>query len=336
MATPSRLTRIVSTLVLVLVAAGAAAWLYQSYIVRPWTRDGQVRALIVQITPQVAGNIVKMHVSDNQFVREGDPLLEIDPSQYQLAVQAAEIALEQQRQNVATLEAAVQSAEASVASAQATLDEAKKDSERARAAGRAVSAEYVDQMATAANVAAARLATAQAELAEAKQTLGAPGDDNVRVQAAKAALAQAKLDLSWTAITAPSDGFATNITVQQGDYARVGSPLLAFVDSTSFWISGYFMETQLRHIEVGDPAVVTLMAHPDKPLGGEVESFGRAISPPNVALVEGLAGLVPQIEPTFDWVRLAQRVPVRIKITQVPDGVDLIAGITASVAIRPR
>jgi multidrug resistance efflux pump len=333
---PRRSTRILFTAILVLLAVGAAAYLYQSYMLRPWTRDGQVRALIVQITPQVPGNVVKVHVADNQFVRQGDPLLEIDPAQYQLAVQSAEIALQQQRQDVATLEAAVQSAEATVASAQATLEEARKESERARAAGQAVSAEYVDQMATAANVAAAQVTAAQAQLAEAKQTLGAPGEDNVRIQAAKAVLAEAKLDLSWTTITAPSDGFATNITVQEGDYARVGSPLLAFVDSTSFWISGYFMETQLRHIRIGDPAVVTLMAHPDQPLAGEVESFGRAISPPNVALVEGVAGLVPQIEPTFDWVRLAQRVPVRVKITQVPDGVELIAGISASVAIRPR
>jgi multidrug resistance efflux pump len=82
--------------------------------------------------------------------------------------------------------------------------------------------------------------------------------------------------------------------------------------------------------------VITLMAHPDKPLEGEVASFGRAISPPNVALVAGAAGLVPQIQPTFDWVRLAQRVPVRVKITHVPDGVELIAGITATVVIRPR
>jgi multidrug resistance efflux pump len=333
---PSRLTRILFTAGLVLLAAGAAAYLYQSYMLRPWTRDGQVRALIVQITPQVPGNVVKVHVSDNQSVRGGDPLLEIDQAQYQLAVRSAEIALEQQRQDVASMEAAVQSAEATVASAQATLEEAKKESERARAAGQAVSAEYIDQMATAANVAAARLSEAEAKLAEAKQTLGAPGEDNVRIQAAEAALAQAKLNLSWTTITAPSDGFATNLTVQEGDYARVGSPLLAFVDSTSFWISGYFMETQLRQIRPGDPAIVTLMAHPDKPLQGEVESFGRAISPPNVALVEGVAGLVPQIQPTFDWVRLAQRVPVRVKITQVPDGVELIAGITASVAIRPR
>jgi multidrug resistance efflux pump len=277
-----------------------------------------------------------VRVADNQSVRKGDPLLEIDPSQYQLAVQSAEIELQQQRQDVAPMAAAVKSAEASVASAQATLEEAKKESDRARAAGRAVSAEFVDERATAANVAAAQLSEAQAGLAEAKQTLGAPGDDNVRIQAAEAALATAKLDLFWTTITAPSDGYATNITIQEGDYARVGSPLLAFVDSTSFWISGYFMETQLRHIRLGDPAVITLMAHPDRPLAGEVESFGRAISPPNVALVEGVAGLVPQIEPTFDWVRLAQRVPVRVKITQIPEGVELIAGITASVAIRPR
>jgi multidrug resistance efflux pump len=336
MTNPSRLTRILFTTVLVLLAAGAAVYLYQSYMLRPWTRDGQVRALIVNITPRVDGNVVKVHVADNQFVRKGDPLLEIDPSQYRLAVQSAEVNLQQQRQDVATLEAAIDSAQATVEAVTASLAEAQKESARARAAGAAVSAEYVDQMATAANVAAARLSEAQAQLAEAKQTLGAPGEDNVRVQAAKSALAQAKLDLSWTAITAPSDGFATNITVQEGDYARVGSPLLAFVDSTSFWISGYFMETQLRHIRIGDPAVVTLMAHPDQPLQGEVESFGRAISPPDVALVEGVAGLVPQIEPTFDWVRLAQRVPVRVKITSVPDGVELIAGITATVAIRPR
>jgi multidrug resistance efflux pump len=336
MTNPSRSTRVLFTTVLVLLAAGAAVYLYQSYMLRPWTRDGQVRALIVNITPRVDGNIVEVHVADNQFVRKGDPLLDIDPSQYQLAVRSAEVNLQQQRQDVATFEAAIDSAAATVEAVKAALAEAQKESDRARAAGAAVSAEYVDQRATAVEVAAAQLTEAQAKLAEAKQTLGAPGEDNVRIQAAKVALDQAKLDLDWATITAPSDGFVTNVTIEQGDYARVGTPLIAFVDSTSFWISGYFMETQLRHIEVGDPAVVTLMAHPDQPLHGEVESFGRAISPPNVAQVEGLAGLVPQIEPTFDWVRLAQRVPVRVKITQVPDGVDLIAGITATVAIRPR
>ena len=113
-----------------------------------------------------------------------------------------------------------------------------------------------------------------------------------------------------------------------------GEAVLAFVDSASFWIAGYFMETQLRHMKIGDRAVVTLMAHPDQPLQGEVESFGWAIAPPDVADVTGDRFLVPQIQPVFDWVRLAQRVPVRIKITDVPDGVELIVGLTASVAIR--
>jgi multidrug resistance efflux pump len=321
---------------LVVIAALAAFYLYWRYLEHPWTRDGQVRALIVNVAPRVAGNVVEVHVADNQFVHEGDLLLEIDPAQYRLAVQAAEVELQQQRQNVAELEAAIDSATATVESVKASLEEARKESERARAAGQAVSAEYVDEKATAVDVAAAGLAEAQAKLAEAKQTLGAPGEDNVRIQAAKVALDRARLDLSWTQITAPSDGFVTNVNVKEGDYADVGIPLLAFVDSTSFWVAGYFMETQLRHIRVGDPAIITLMAHPDQPLAGEVESFGRAISPPNVALVEGVAGLVPQVQPTFEWVRLAQRVPVRVKITQVPDGVDLIAGITAMVAIRPR
>ena len=111
---PSRRTRVLCTVALVLLAAGAAGYLYQSYILRPWTRDGQVRALIVNITPRVAGNIVKVHVTDNQFVHKGDPLLEIDPSQYQLAVRSAEVNLEQRRQDVATLEAAIASAEATV------------------------------------------------------------------------------------------------------------------------------------------------------------------------------------------------------------------------------
>jgi multidrug resistance efflux pump len=87
---------------------------------------------------------------------------------------------------------------------------------------------------------------------------------------------------------------------------------------------------------VGDPAVITLMAHPNQPLTGEVQSFGRAISPPNIALVEGVAGLVPQVQPTFEWARPAQRVPVRVKIEDVSDGVELIAGLIATVAIRPR
>jgi multidrug resistance efflux pump len=334
MTVPSTIIRVALTIGLVLLGLAAAFYLYVDYILYPWTRDGQVRAYVVSIAPRVAGNVVAVHVVDNQFVKKGDPLLEIDPSQYTLAVQAAQQQLEQARQEVASLTAAIQAAQATVAAMQATVDEANRDLKRAQAAGNAVSAEFLDQKNMAAQVGAADLAQNQAQLAQATQVLGAPGDANYRIQAAQVALAQANLNLSWTKIVAPSDGYVTNLNLDEGDYVPAGGPVLAFVDSTSFWVSGYFMETQLRHMKQGDLAVITLMAHPDQPLIGEVDSIGWAIAPPNVADVAGDRYLVPVIQPVFDWVRLAQRVPVRIKITEVPDGVELIVGLTASVAIR--
>jgi multidrug resistance efflux pump len=334
MKVPSAIIRVALTIGLVLIGLGAAFYLYVEYILYPWTRDGQVRAYVVAIAPRVAGNVVAVHVIDNQFVKKGDPLLEIDPSQYTLAVQAAQQQLEQARQEVASLTAAIQSAQAVITAMQATVDEANRDLKRAQDAGNAVSAEFLDQKNMAAQVAAADLTQNQAQLAQATQTLGAPGDANYRVQAAQVALAQAQLNLSWTKIVAPSDGYVTNLNLDEGDYVPAGGAVLAFVDSTSFWVSGYFMETQLRHMKAGDRAVITLMAHPDQPLIGEVDSIGWAIAPPNVADVTGDRYLVPMIQPVFDWVRLAQRVPVRIKITEVPDGVELIVGLTASVAIR--
>lgn len=334
MTIPSTIIRVALTIGLVLLGLGAAFYLYVDYILYPWTRDGQVRAYVVTIAPQVAGNVVAVHAADNQVVKKGDPLFEIDPSQYTLAVQAAEQQLAQARQEVASLTASISATQATVTAAQSSLDEANRQLRRAQDAGNAVSAEFLDQASTAAEVASDTLAQNKAQLAQVTQELGTPGDGNYRIQAAQVALDQAKLNLSWTKVAAPSDGYVTNLNVEAGDYATAGIPLLAFVDSTSFWVAGYFMETQLRHLKPGDPAVVTLMAHPDSPLEGEVDSVGWAIQPPNIADTTGMVNLVPQIQPTFDWVRLAQRIPVRIKITKVPDGVDLIVGLTASVAIR--
>jgi multidrug resistance efflux pump len=334
MTIPSTIIRVALTIGLVLLGLGAAFYLYVDYILYPWTRDGQVRAYVVTIAPQVAGNVVAVHAADNQFVKKGDPLFEIDPSQYTLAVQAAEQQLAQARQEVASLTASISATQATVTAAQSSLDEANRQLKRAQDAGNAVSAEFLDQASTAAEVASDTLAQNKAQLAQVTQELGTPGDGNYRIQAAQVALDQAKLNLSWTKVAAPSDGYVTNLNVEAGDYATAGIPLLAFVDSTSFWVAGYFMETQLRHLKPGDRAVVTLMAHPDSPLEGEVDSVGWAIQPPNIADTTGMVNLVPQIQPTFDWVRLAQRIPVRIKIAKVPDGVDLIVGLTASVAIR--
>ncbi|MGB3124760.1 MAG: HlyD family efflux transporter periplasmic adaptor subunit, partial [Pseudomonas sp.] len=121
----------------------------------------------------------------------------------------------------------------------------------------------------------------------------------------------------------------------EGTFAVTGSPLVAFVDSNTFRVHAYFEETKLRHIKKGDRAIVTLMSHTDQPLEGVVDAIGHATNPPDIAATEGEMGVVPQIQPTFDWVRLAQRVPVTIRIKEVPDNIQLVSGTTASISIEP-
>jgi multidrug resistance efflux pump len=406
---------------LVIVAAVSAYLLYNRWTSAPWTRDGQVRANIIKIAPRVNGYLVNVAVHDNQLVHRGDLLFEIDPSSYRLAVDKAEVALDQAREEVASLEASVRvaeakhdeakvgvtsaeknisAAEASVESAQAAVEQARAGittaeqlikqrqaeldnarSEATRAARlvekRAGSTEDAESTAATAVAKEAQLASAEAGLTQAraaltqaeaalnesnvnlllardgltqakaaetsakaaldqaKATLGAEGDENVRVRTAQVTLDQAKLDLSYTTIVAPCNGYISNLSVDPGTYAVVGQPLVALVDSDSFRVHAYFQETKLRHIQNGDRAIVTLMSHPDTEIQGVVDNVGSAVNPPNIAPTEGQAGEVPQIQPTFDWVRLPQRVPVRIRLTEVPEEIQLISGATASVAVRP-
>jgi multidrug resistance efflux pump len=147
----------------------------------------------------------------------------------------------------------------------------------------------------------------------------------------KAAVAKAQLDLSRTVIRSPVNGYVTNLLVQLGDYATVGQKLISVVDNDSFWIDGYFEETSLGKIHEGDPATIKLMGY-KKLVRGHVGGVARGINIPNAQPDQ--AGLA-SVNPIFTWVRLAQRVPVRIHIDEVPDGVRLVAGITATVQIDP-
>jgi multidrug resistance efflux pump len=148
----------------------------------------------------------------------------------------------------------------------------------------------------------------------------------------KAAIAKAQLDLSRTVIRSPVDGYVTNLLAQLGDYATVGQKLISVVDTDSFWVDGYFEETSLGNIHDGDPATVKLLGY-SQLVRGHVGGVARGINIPNAQ--PDSAGLA-SVNPIFTWVRLAQRVPVRIHIDQVPDGVRLVAGMTATVQIDIR
>jgi multidrug resistance efflux pump len=304
-------------------------------------------------------------VKDNQFVRKGELLFRIDPSSFQLSVDTAQVQLEQAREDVAALGAAVKAAEASVLESEAgivvarsminqqeaALANARSESDRAtrlanQKAGSVENAEKraatvleiqaaVDSARASLNEAEAAVSSSEANLDQAKANFGKPGDANVRVREAMVQLEEAQLKLSWTSMYAPFDGYTTNLDVNEGAFGFPGIPIAAFVDSSSFRVDGYFQESKLKHIHPGDRAIITLMSHPDIELKGVVDSIGYAINPPNIADTDGVGNLVPQVEPTFDWVRLPQRVPVRIRLEDVPQDIQLVSGMTASVAIRP-
>jgi multidrug resistance efflux pump len=350
----------------VVVVAAVLVWIvFNRYFSRPWTRSGQVRADIVAVTTYVSGKVVEVHVKDEQLVEAGQLLFAIDPSSYEIAVQNAKISLDEAREQVAALEAAVTAAKAGVEVAKAGIGQAKAAIVQYEAslveAGReavrnaalaktgAGSVEAAQQSeakrdaiqagldsARAGLVSAnAHLASAIASQQQAEATLGQSGDENVRIRAAKAALANAELNLERTKVLAPSAGWISNLTLRRGDWAAPGQAQMMFIDKASLRISGYFKETQLPHIKHGDRAVITLMGLSGRPLEGVVESIGRAINPPSIATVQGNGAMVPQIAPSYDWIRLAQRVPVTIRFKEIPDDIVLVAGATVSVAIDP-
>src|ERR1700681_3786876 len=150
-------------------------------------------------------------------------------------------------------------------------------------------------------------------------------------QTSLANLEQAQLNMQRTEVRSTVNGFVTNLLLRVGDYANKGSPNIAIVDSDSYWVAGYFEETKLGSFRVGDAAEVDLMGFKDK-LAGHVESITRGISSPNASVsTQGL----PSVEAVYTWVRLAQRIPVRIKIDSVPPTITLAAGLTATVIVTP-
>lgn len=280
------LRRYAVTAATVIVAMILAYFLWWHYLRSPWTRDGRVRAEVVDVAAQISGKIINLPVVDNQVVKKGDVLFEIDPIDYKLALSQAEATLQSRR-----------------------FDQqiAQQNSVRRQKLGlqAAVSAEEEQISQSSANVASAAY------------------------QAALSTRDQAQINLDRTVIRSPVNGYVTNLTLRVGDYATPGQSKLTVVDSDSFWIVGYFEETKLPNIHEGDYAHVRLMGwHPE--VAGHVESISRAIADTNADNnAQGLAN----VNPIFTWVRLAQRIPVRIHIDRVPDKVTIAAGQTCTVVI---
>lgn len=279
--------RVLITLILFAAALAAGWYVWRSYTLTPWTRDGRVRSQIVQVTPDVSGAVTDLLVHDNQKVAKGETLFIIDQARFKLALDQTE---------------------ATVDGRFGELEQRRKEADRRdRLTSAAVADEAREQARTAVVTAEAAWRQAQVERDVAK------------------------LNYDRTTVRSPVNGYVTNLLLDQGDYATAGKAAIAIVDSDSFYVAAYLEETKLATIREGDPAAIRLMAN-DRQLTGHVESIARAIvDRDNTASTD----LIANVNPSFTWVRLAQRIPVRIKLDALPDGVTLSAGMTATVEIKP-
>lgn len=317
-------------------------------------------AQVIQITPRISGPIVSLAVKDNQLVKAGDLLFEIDPRTFAASLEQARAQYDKTGYNYLAQENQVEAAEAQIDVSKASIQQAQSGIKEASSEIAKNKAEYrrqqelLPQQATSqrlvqrsranyevslqkrkvaeASLKQARAALAQTEayLAEARATLGAPDEANASIREARANLQQAELNLEFTQVRAPVDGYVTNLNLRLGSQAVANQPALALVDVSSYWIVGFFRENRIEKIQSGDKAIVTLMSYSGKPIEGYVDSIGWGIS-----YQDGSTGfkLLPTISPTFEWIRLAQRVPVRIHMTSIPEGIALRVGTTASVLV---
>jgi RND family efflux transporter MFP subunit len=281
-----RIGRFVLTFILVAIAGWTLHFLWTYYQVEPWTRDGRVRAEVVQVTPDVSGIITSVRVRDNEIVHKGQVLFSIDGERYGIAVKQAESA-------AGTL--------------RLQFEQARRENSRNVALGNLVSAEVKEQSRT-------KIAQLQMNIVQAE-----------------AALALARLNLDRTEVKASVDGVVTNLEAHPGDYATAGRPQFALIDQGSLHVVGYFEETKLSKFKVGDRASVRLLGDSND-LAGRVDSIAGGIDDRDRS---SSAKLLANVNPTFNWVRLSQRIPVRIAIEKHAAGTALIAGRTATVVIIP-
>ncbi len=288
------------TVAMVVIALLVLQHLWHYYMDEPWTRDAHVGADVVQMAPDVSGLVERVEVADNAAVRKGQLLFVVDRSRYALALAQARAALAERR--------------AAVAQAESSVAQLRREVARDHGLQDLVSAEDAE-------VRRAKRDAAEASLQAARSA----------VATAQAAVDLATLNLDRTEVRSPADGRVTDRTVRVGDYVSAGRPVVAVLDTGSFRVDGYFEETRLRGVHPGQAVDIHLMGEPQV-LHGHVQSIAAGIE--DRYRSDG-SSLLPNVTPAFDWVRLAQRIPVRIALDAVPPQVRLIAGRTATVSILP-
>ena len=308
--------------ILVIVVGLLLYWRYED--LHPTTSDAYVHGHVVHVAPEVAGRVVAVRVADNQHVERGDTLLEIDPRPFRIAVDRAQARLDLARQAKEAAVAAMDKAKATVAQVQARFGDVEANSRRTLklVADGTLSKERGDD--------------AQAALAEARANLAAVSAAHkmaarqkakavAAVRAAQSDVDQSLLDLSYTTIKAPDSGVLGEIHVRPGNMVSIGESLFPLVEDRSFWVHANYKETDLHRIRPGQPATITLDIYPNQEFRGTVGSVSPA---------SGVAfSLLPPENATGNWVKVTQRFPVKILMSEEDPSHPFRIGASAEVTI---
>lgn len=327
--------RVVGRLLGIAIVVGAVAlaiWTWRDLYRFPRTDDAYVRANNIGIAPHVGGPIVELHVVDNQRVSQGELLFVVDPRPFQSMVDKAKAKLELTNLEIRGWQHAVDAAQATLAQREAEAAYAKQYLGRIEPLlGRKfVTPNDVFEAKTRNAAAEAKVHEARFELSRTQNELGQLGDVNARRQAAEAELYDAELDLSYCWVRAPFDGYVTNLNIAVGEYANQGRQVFALVDDREWYVMANFREDFLASIAPGMEAEIYLMSYPRRKFRGRVQGIGWALYQKDGSTV----GVLPAVEPTLNWVRLAQRFPVRILLEETDPAHPFRMGASAVVTIK--
>jgi membrane fusion protein (multidrug efflux system) len=296
------------------------------------TDDAYVQAARTSISGDVPGRVVEIDIHDNQVVKAGQVLFKLDDRPYRIAVEDAEAQLASARLKVEAAKATYRQRQADLQAVKDTLDYQTREFERQKrllASGIASQSQY-DSASHALQEARQRVAaTAQqiaALLADLAGDADIPLDRHPQVQQAQAALDRARLNLSYTIVAAPEDGMVTKVEqLQVGDYVNTAQPLFALVSTTRLWIEANFKETDLTHMRPGQAATIDIDTYPDRRFPGHVASLSPGTG--------STFSLLPPENATGNWVKVVQRLPVRIELDPLPKDVPLQAGMSVTVEV---
>ena len=301
------------TLIVFAVIVLSLIWYLLADRFTPYTTQARVQGYVVGVAPKVAGVVTHVWVKNNQEVNEGQPLFQVDPSQYQIALAKAQSDLENAQRQVDAGSAAVTSARANLHAALANKQKAEKDTNRLERLRRedpgTISMRRLEVSQATLDQARAKVAAAEADIQRAIEQKGGDDDtNNAILKSALSAVDKAKLDLANTVVKAPSRGVITDLRADVGQFAGTGSPVLTFISIHDVWVSAEFTENNLGHLHPGSRVEILFDVMPGRVFAGEVRSIGIGVSTGQTQP----AGTLPNIQNSRDWLRQSQRFPVVI------------------------